>query len=152
MNEEKTFKWEPRTTYIYDRWLLVYVETDRVVATVEKYMGVSREEALWITHYNGKSESFLTKKAAMKYAEDVVKAPEYKLSYPIHYEYKYVVPGKKMCNGCRGVGVILSMTDDPSTSGIPICKCSSCNGTGLHQEANDISACTGCKETGVKND
>jgi hypothetical protein len=134
MIEEKTFKWVEKKDY-YKSCLLVWAETERLIATIEH----NSHDDLWNLYYQGKTESFLNKEAAMKYAEDAVKTP-------VVTSYKYFTPslpegccqknalGKVVCPGCQGVGTLLSMTDTQSTSGMAICQCPVCNGTGVKND------------------
>jgi hypothetical protein len=121
MIEEKTFKWVTSGDYAYERWLLVYEETERVLATIERYKVTTMvNDNLWFLHYQGKTETFLNKAAAMKYAEDAVKTPTCVYTPPSHYVYP---PEGSTCKNCKG--------------------------TGLHQEANDVSSCKHCKGMGI---
>ena len=88
MIEEKTFKWVASGDYAHDRWLLVYEETERVLATIERYkIATMCNDNLWTLHYQGKTENFLNKDAAMKYAKDAVKPPVIILNYNTAPQY-----------------------------------------------------------------
>lgn len=134
MIEEKTLKWVDHSDWAHDRWILIYEETERVVATIEKYTSYSPKSNLWYFYREGKTETFLTKEAAMKYAEEIVKTPVLKLNYPFQYDYTMTTEiFRPACPQCKGSGLYLCLDDCSGFYGSTI-KCSRCNGTGVKND------------------
>lgn len=74
MTEEKTLKWVDKSDDGCDRWFLIYTETGRIIAAVEKfkYFGDNK----WRASHHSLMEYFIDKESAMRHIEYIINSNE----------------------------------------------------------------------------